>query len=183
MYMRLFCLLFLAQELLLGSGREWLALVAPLPSHPFARYPNTTTVPEAHLLRNETIKVTLKRVAGKGVVLFTTLRLPDSPVADQETELLAMVSTFCYWLHESRVLTQTMLITTDERSVVFPREIVSAALLPAWRWANLPWCSPSACAGHGSCCMQKGFQPFWTEHFPGELHMPRDNNLLTHTIA
>lgn len=84
--------------------------------NPYGFYPNETTVPEAFVLRNETAASIADRVAtlpgrsrSKRTVIFTTMRFGS--VSD---DLIGMVSTFCYHLHEHGLLRHALLITTDE---------------------------------------------------------------------
>lgn len=88
-------------------------------------YPTELSISENFVLRNETADAILGRVASPGrrkaqrAVLFTTLRLGDDTSDEQ---VLGMISTFCYHLHRQGMLEHTLLITTDEPTVMRLRE-------------------------------------------------------------
>lgn len=71
-------------------------------------------IPKKFVITNATITEIAERVSlrsgDRRAVIFTTLRLGDA----ENTEVLGMLSNFCFYLHQQGLLPHTMLITTDE---------------------------------------------------------------------
>ena len=118
-----------------------LAAQADPPYNPYPT-PVNVSIPPEFILRNETLTVSLKRIATRDhEIIFTTMRCVSafsSPPArcpparpptrvgllwalafcrfgDGDTnEVLSMVSNFCYFFHKHSLLRHVLLLTTDE---------------------------------------------------------------------